>query len=167
MTNSDPHPPSSAAPANGTASAVSPRGKKSDGRPIIEFRDVHKRFGHLHILRGVEETIREGEVIVILGPSGCGKSTMLRCINHLEKIDGGSLIVDGIDLGDPHANVDKIRAETGMVFQQFNLFPHMSVLENVMLAPMKVRGTPKEEASAKGMKLLERVGIQAKADAYP
>ena len=142
-------------------------GQSRKGQPLIEFRNVHKRFGALHILRGINETILEGEVIVILGPSGCGKSTMLRCINHLEKIDEGDLFVDGINLGDPRANVDKIRAETGMVFQQFNLFPHMSVLDNVMLAPMKVRGTSRSEARANGMKLLERVGIHAKADAYP
>ncbi len=148
-----------AALANGHAAAAA--------KPLIEFRGVHKRFGSLHILRGVDEIIREGEKIVILGPSGCGKSTMLRCINHLEAIDEGSLIVDGTDLGDPHADVNKIRTETGMVFQQFNLFPHLSVLENVMLAPMKVRGTSKAEARAQGIKLLERVGIGAKADAHP
>ena len=149
----------SPAPANGTL----PNG----ARPLIEFREVHKRFGHLHILRGVTETIREGEVVVILGPSGCGKSTMLRCINHLEKIDSGDLIVDGINLGDPRANVDKIRAETGMVFQQFNLFPHLSVLDNLMLAPIKVRGMASGPAREKAMALLKRVGIDAKADAFP
>ncbi len=136
-------------------------------KPLIEFRDVHKHFGALHILRGVDETIREGEVIVILGPSGCGKSTMLRCINHLEKIDGGELWVDGINLADPRADVNKIRAETGMVFQQFNLFPHLSVLENLMLAPMKVRGMAKDAAREKAMTLLKRVGIDEKADVYP
>ena len=126
-------------PANGHVVAAA---ASAGARPLIEFRGVHKRFGRLHVLRGVDETIREGEKIVVLGPSGCGKSTMLRCINHLEAIDEGALIVDGTDLGDPRANVDKIRTETGMVFQQFNLFPHLSVLENVMLAPRKVRGTP-------------------------
>ena len=151
------------APANGHAADAA----SAAARPLIEFRGVHKRFGHLHVLRGVDETIREGEKIAILGPSGCGKSTMLRCINHLEAIDEGALVVDGTDLGDPRANVDKIRTETGMVFQQFNLFPHLSVLENVMLAPRKVRRTPRAEARAQGMKLLERVGIGAKADAYP
>ena len=149
--------------ANGNGHAAA----SSAAKPLIEFRGVHKRFGSLHILRGVDETIREGEKIVILGPSGCGKSTMLRCINHLEAIDEGSLLVDGVDLGDPRANVNKIRMETGMVFQQFNLFPHLTVLENVMLAPMKVRGTGRTEARAQGMKLLERVGIGAKADAHP
>ncbi len=136
-------------------------------KPLIEFREVHKHFGKLHILRGINEKIMEGEVIVILGPSGCGKSTMLRCINHLEKIDAGDLIVDGVNLGDPHANVSRIRAETGMVFQQFNLFPHLSVLQNVMLAPMKVRGISKDAAREKGLKLLKRVGIEQKADAFP
>ena len=151
--------PAPSTPANGAL--------KNGARPLIEFRDVHKHFGRLHILRGITETIREGEVVVILGPSGCGKSTMLRCINHLEKIDGGDLIVDGINLGDPRANVDKIRAETGMVFQQFNLFPHLTVLENLTLAPMKVRGMKEGPAREKAMALLKRVGIDAKADAFP
>jgi aspartate/glutamate/glutamine transport system ATP-binding protein len=136
-------------------------------RPIIEFREVHKYFGKNHILRGITNTISEGEVVVIIGPSGSGKSTMLRCINHLERVDRGSLIVDGVDVGDRRADINRVRTETGMVFQQFNLFPHMSVLENLMLAPTRVRKKSKEEARNIAFKLLERVGIESKAEAYP
>jgi ABC-type polar amino acid transport system ATPase subunit len=136
-------------------------------QPIIDFQDVHKFFGKNHVLKGVNAAIAEGEVVVILGPSGSGKSTMLRCINHLEKVDKGQLVVDGINVADPRSDVTRVRIETGMVFQLFNLFPHMTVIENIMLAPMKVRKTSKEEARANGIRLLERVGIREKAEAYP
>ncbi|HEY5893653.1 MAG TPA: amino acid ABC transporter ATP-binding protein [Chthoniobacterales bacterium] len=140
---------------------------QSGAKPLIEFKNVHKHFGSLHILRGIDEQIYEGEVIVVIGPSGCGKSTMLRCINHLEKITGGDLWVDGVNLGDPRANINKIRKGTGMVFQQFNLFPHLTVLENVMIAPIKVRKMDKEAAREKATQLLKRVGIGEKGNAYP
>jgi ABC-type polar amino acid transport system ATPase subunit len=135
--------------------------------PVIEFKDVHKFFGKNHVLKGINCTVSEGEVVVICGPSGSGKSTFLRCINHLEKVDRGSLLVDGIDIASARANLNKVRMETGMVFQQFNLFPHMTVLQNLMLAPMKVRKFNKALAEKTARSLLERVGIAEKADAYP
>jgi ABC-type polar amino acid transport system ATPase subunit len=134
---------------------------------IIEFKAVHKFFGKNHVLKGIDATIAEGEVVVILGPSGSGKSTMLRCINHLEKVDQGELIVNGMDVASPRANVNRVRRETGMVFQSFNLFPHMTVLENLMLAPRKVRKISAEEAEKTARALLSRVGISEKAEVYP
>jgi ABC-type polar amino acid transport system ATPase subunit len=135
--------------------------------PVIEFKDVHKFFGKNHVLKGINCTVSEGEVVVICGPSGSGKSTFLRCINHLEKVDRGSLLVDGIDIASARANLNKVRMETGMVFQQFNLFPHMTVLQNLMLAPMKARKFNKALAEKTARSLLERVGIAEKADAFP
>jgi ABC-type polar amino acid transport system ATPase subunit len=135
--------------------------------PVIEFKDVHKFFGKNHVLKGINCTISEGEVVVVCGPSGSGKSTFLRCINHLENVDRGNLLVNGIDTASPRANINKVRMETGMVFQQFNLFPHMTVLQNLMLAPMKVRKMNKTEAGKTARALLERVGIGEKAEAYP
>ncbi len=135
--------------------------------PMIEFRDVHKFFGKNHVLKGIDATIGEGEIVIILGPSGSGKSTMLRCINYLEKIDTGNLLVDGTDLGRSKANTEKVRRNIGMVFQLFNLFPHLSVLENLMLAPLTVQKMSKEQARSVSLELLERVGIRDKAEAYP
>jgi len=135
--------------------------------PIIEFKAVHKFFGKQHVLRGIDATIAEGEIVVIIGPSGSGKSTMLRCINRLEKVDKGELLVDGVDVASPRADLNRVRRETGMVFQSFNLFPHMTVLENLMLAPRKVRKVSAGEAEKTTRALLERVGIAQKADAYP
>jgi ABC-type polar amino acid transport system ATPase subunit len=134
---------------------------------IIEFKAVHKFYGSQHVLRGVDATIDEGEVVVVLGPSGSGKSTMLRCINHLEKVDRGQLLVDGIDVASPRADLNRVRRETGMVFQSFNLFPHLTVLENLMLAPRKVRKVGAGEAEKTARDLLTRVGISEKADVYP
>jgi ABC-type polar amino acid transport system ATPase subunit len=134
---------------------------------IIQFKAVHKFFGKQHVLRGIDASIDEGEVVVVIGPSGSGKSTMLRCVNHLEKVDRGELLVDGIDVASPKADLSRVRRETGMVFQAFNLFPHMTVLENLMLAPRKVRNIPAEEANKTARALLTRVGISEKADAYP
>jgi len=136
-------------------------------QPLIEFREVHKFFGKNHVLQGIDATISEGEIVIIVGPSGSGKSTMLRCINYLEKIDQGNLLVDGTDLGASNAKAEMVRHETGMVFQMFNLFPHLKVIENLMLAPIKVRKISKEEARSLGLELLERVGIRDKAEAYP
>jgi ABC-type polar amino acid transport system ATPase subunit len=138
-----------------------------DGNGIIRFQDVHKWFGRLHVLRGVTLTVREGENVVIAGPSGSGKSTLLRCINRLETIGRGELLVDGIALHDPKADVNRLRSEVGMVFQQFNLFPHLTVLENIVLAPIHVLKLPRFAAVDRVRALLERVHIPEKADFYP
>ncbi|HQH36288.1 MAG TPA: amino acid ABC transporter ATP-binding protein, partial [Anaerolineaceae bacterium] len=134
--------------------------------PIIQIKDVHKHFGNVHALQGVSLDIEKGEVVVIIGPSGSGKSTLLRCINRLEEFDAGSIIVDGIPL-DTAANINAVRTEVGMVFQQFNLFPHLSVMNNILLAQQVVRRRSKEEASRNAMMLLEKVGIPDKANAFP
>jgi len=134
--------------------------------PIIQIRDIHKHFGHVHALNGVSLNVEKGEVVVIIGPSGSGKSTLLRCINRLEEFDSGSVMVDGIPL-DSRANINAVRTEVGMVFQQFNLFPHLTVLDNVMLAQRVVRKRDKAEAKKVAMDLLNKVGIPDKADAYP
>jgi ABC-type polar amino acid transport system ATPase subunit len=134
---------------------------------IIIFRDVHKWFGRLHALRGITLSIREGEKVVIAGPSGSGKSTLLRCINRLESIDRGELIVDGIRVDDEKAKINRLRSEIGMVFQQFNLFPHLTVLENVALAPNHVLKISRESAEKQARALLERVRIPEKASAFP
>ena len=135
--------------------------------PLISFREVHKSFGRLHVLRGISLDVRDGEKIVIAGPSGSGKSTLIRCLNRLEPIDSGQLIVDGIHVEDARVDVNRLRREIGMVFQQFNLFPHLSVLDNLILAPVQVKRLPRTEAERLAMRLLERVGIPEKASAYP
>ena len=134
---------------------------------MIEFRDVHKHFGQLHVLRGIDLTVQEREVVVVIGPSGSGKSTMVRTINRLEPIDSGTLIVDGIKVHEKDVDVNVLRRDVGMVFQSFNLFPHLTAAENIMLAPMKVRGIPRREARERAQKLLEKVGIPEKADVHP
>ncbi|MBP7355493.1 MAG: amino acid ABC transporter ATP-binding protein [Longilinea sp.] len=134
--------------------------------PIIQIKNVHKYFGHVHALQGVSLEIARGEVVVIIGPSGSGKSTMLRCINRLEEFDEGQIIVDGIPL-DTAANINAVRTEVGMVFQQFNLFPHLSVLENLALAQRIIRKRSRAEAESVAMDLLKKVGIPDKAAAYP
>ena len=134
--------------------------------PIVSITDVQKSFGDLKVLRGVSFSIENGNVVVICGPSGCGKSTILRCINGLEAIDSGDIVVDGISVKDKR-QLRKLRTETGMVFQQFNLFPHKTVLENVSLAPMDVRKMNKNDAEALAEKLLDRVGIWDKANDMP
>ncbi len=135
--------------------------------PMIEIKKLHKSYGDHHVLRGIDLTINAGEVVVIIGPSGSGKSTALRCINRLEEISSGSIVVDGYDLYDPKTDINHVRTEAGMVFQQFNLFPHMSVLDNVTIGPVKVRGVSKAEAQSLGLRLLEKVGLADKATAYP
>ena len=135
--------------------------------PIIKIMDVHKHFGHVHAVRGVSLDVYPAEVVVIIGPSGSGKSTLLRCINHLETADSGTIIVDGFPVLDPATDINKVRAEVGMVFQLFNLFPHLTALGNVVLAQRVVRKRSKEEAEAIGMEQLTRVGIPEKAHAYP
>lgn len=134
---------------------------------IIITRDVHKWFDNFHVLKGISLTVRKGEVIVIFGPSGSGKSTFIRCINRLEEHQKGQIIVDGIELGNDIRNIEKIRQEVGMVFQQFNLFPHLTVIQNIMLAPLWVRRTPKRLSRDLAMQLLRRVGIPEQAEKYP
>ena len=134
---------------------------------MIVCRDVHKWFGDFHVLRGITTTIKRGEVVVVFGPSGSGKSTFIRTINRLEEHQRGDIIVDGIEMTNDIRNVDAIRRDVGMVFQSFNLFPHLSVLQNITLAPMKVRHLPAQEARNVAMELLERVGIPEQADKYP
>jgi aspartate/glutamate/glutamine transport system ATP-binding protein len=133
----------------------------------ISFKEVNKWFGTNHVLKNITLEVHEGEVLVVCGPSGSGKSTMLRCINRLETIGNGELIVDGIPVQDRKADINKLRQEIGMVFQSFNLFPHMTALENIILAPVKVRNMTKDEAEEVGRSLLARVGIPEKANAFP
>ena len=134
---------------------------------IIICRDVHKWFGNFHVLRGINTTIKRGEVVVVFGPSGSGKSTFIRTINRLEEHQRGDIIVDGIALTDDTRNIDAIRRDVGIVFQSFNLFPHLKVIKNITLAPIRVRKLPAKEAEALAMELLERVGIPEQADKYP
>ncbi len=133
---------------------------------IIVIQGAVKRFGRVEALRGVDLTVRRGEVVVIIGPSGSGKSTLLRCINHLESLDEGCIIVDGIPLTQAE-NINRVRAEVGIVFQQFNLFPHLTALENITLAQRVVRKRSREESERIAMELLKKVGIPEKAHAYP
>ena len=135
-------------------------------KDMIQIKDLKKSFGNLNVLKGVNLTIAEQEVLVIIGPSGCGKSTLLRCMNFLEETTSGTVAIDGVVLKND-ASINDVRKEVGMVFQRFNLFPHMTVLENLMLAPMKVRGVDKAEAEATAKKYLEKVGMADKANNYP
>jgi general L-amino acid transport system ATP-binding protein len=141
--------------------------RSRDGQPIISLEDVHKWFGRLHVLRGISLAILPGEVVVVAGPSGSGKSTMIRCINRLESHERGRIVVDGIELTDDVRNIDAVRSEVGMVFQSFNLFPHLTALQNVTLAPIRVRRWAKTKAERIAMELLDRVGIPEKAHVYP
>ncbi|GAX87937.1 general L-amino acid transport system ATP-binding protein [Lebetimonas natsushimae] len=134
---------------------------------IIQMKDIQKYYGNFHALKGVNFDVNKGEVVVVCGPSGSGKSTLIRCINRLEDIDSGKLIVDGKDLYDKKTNINKLRQEVGMVFQHFNLFPHLTILENITLAPIKVKKMPKKEAEELAMNLLERVKIPHQANKYP
>src|SRR6202142_3859661 len=145
--------------------------------PMVDARQVRKHFGRLEVLRGIDLTVNQGEVMCLIGPSGSGKSTFLRCINHLEKIDGGELSVDGELVGYRQSgnrlyelrdrDVCRKRAEIGMVFQRFNLFPHMTALENIMEAPVRVKGEPHKAVEERGRALLARVGLGDKVDVYP
>ncbi|MDO8980507.1 MAG: amino acid ABC transporter ATP-binding protein [Afipia sp.] len=135
--------------------------------PIVSISGLNKWFGDFHVLRDIDMTVGRGERIVVCGPSGSGKSTLIRCINALEEFQEGRIIIDGIELGPNLRRVDDVRREVGMVFQSFNLFPHLTVLENCTLAPIWVRNIPKKEAEAAAMKYLERVRIPDKADKYP
>ncbi|KAB2329553.1 amino acid ABC transporter ATP-binding protein [Cytobacillus depressus] len=133
----------------------------------IQVKNLHKSYGNMEVLKGVDCEIREGEVVCVIGPSGSGKSTFLRCLNLLEEITSGQVIIGEHDLSDPKVNIHKLRMEVGMVFQQFNLFPHKTVIENVMLAPMIVKKKSKEAIRTRALELLEKVGLKEKADAYP
>ena len=133
---------------------------------MIEIKNLHKSFGHVEVLKGVDVSIEEKEVVVIIGPSGSGKSTLLRCMNYLEEPTSGEITVDNMKL-DKHADINKIRENIGMVFQRFNLFPHMTVLENIVLAPTKVLKISRDEAISTAMDLLQRVGLKEKANSYP
>ena len=137
----------------------------------IEIQNLSKDFntpnGMLHAVKNASLTVNDGEVVVIIGPSGSGKSTMLRCVNGLEKPTSGHILIDGTDTADPATDIRKMREEVGMVFQSFNLFPHLTVLENITLAPIKVKKMPKAEASELAMKLLKRVGLEEKAEVHP
>jgi general L-amino acid transport system ATP-binding protein len=146
---------------------VSNNSERETKSEIIVCRDVHKWFGELHVLRGIDLTVRAGEVLVIFGASGSGKSTFIRTINRLEDHQRGQIIVDGIEMTDDIRNIAAIRSEIGMVFQSFNLFPHLTALQNVTLAPMKVRKWPRERAEQVAMDLLKRVGIPEQAHKYP
>ncbi len=138
-----------------------------DGKDIIICKDVHKWFDQLHVLKGINLTVKSGEVLVIFGPSGSGKSTFIRTINRLEEHQKGTIIVDGIEMSNDIRNIHAIRSEIGMVFQQFNLFPHLTVMQNIMLAPTWVRRWDRAKSEQVAMDLLKRVGIPEQADKYP
>ena len=134
---------------------------------MIKFKNVHKHFKDLHVISGVNLEVKQGEVVVVCGPSGSGKSTLIRTVNQLESIESGEIWVDGINVADPQTDLNKVREEVGFVFQGFNLYPHLTVLENIILSPMKVKKQSREQAEEKAMELLERVGLAHKKDAFP
>lgn len=134
---------------------------------MIEVSNLHKDFGNLQVLKGVTTTIAKGEKVVVIGPSGSGKSTFLRCLNLLEQPSGGKILFEGVDITNKKTNIDIHRQKMGMVFQHFNLFPHLTVLQNITLAPIKLKLQTKQEAEANAMKLLERIGLPEKANSYP
>ena len=135
--------------------------------PLLDVREVHKRFGHNEVLKGISLTVEQGEVVAILGPSGSGKSTLLRCINGLEPIQGGEIRLHDDRVSGPGVDLDALRQDVGIVFQSYNLFPHMTVLENITLAPIRVRGLARAEAEERALALLKRIGLDAKAKEYP
>lgn len=139
----------------------------TDNEVLIKVENLQKAFGEHKVLRGIDTELKKGEVLVIIGPSGSGKSTFLRCLNRLEEPTGGKIYLEGVDITDPDVNINVHRQKMGMVFQQFNLFPHMTILKNMTLAPMKLLGIPKAEAEAKALELLDRVGLKDRADSYP
>jgi glutamine transport system ATP-binding protein len=134
---------------------------------MIKVANLQKSFGSHKVLNGINVEVQPQEVVVVIGPSGSGKSTFLRCINLLETITDGHVLIEDIDITDKGSDINKVREEVGMVFQHFNLFPHKTVIENIMLAPLKVRGIPEQQAREKGMELLKKVGLEDKAEAYP
>ena len=136
-------------------------------QPIVTIKDVHKSFGQLEVLKGVSMDVMKGEVICIIGPSGSGKSTLIRCINALNDIQGGSITLEGVDVHDPKLDKLELRKKVGMVFQQYNLFPHKTALENVMMAPLKVLKEPKEEVEQRARALIKKVRLEGKENTYP
>lgn len=134
---------------------------------MIKIKNLHKHFGKLDVLKGIDLHVKPGEKVVVIGPSGSGKSTLIRCMNMLERPTEGSVIVDGVDITHPKAPINRVRQSIAMVFQDFNLYPHKTVLENLTLAPIKVQGVDKKQAETTGMQYLERVGLVEKASAYP
>jgi glutamine transport system ATP-binding protein len=134
---------------------------------VVKVKNLHKSFEDLHVLKGIGLEVQKGEVVVVIGPSGSGKSTFLRCINHLERPTSGEIHIDGVNLDDGHVDINLIRQTAGMVFQQFNLFPHLTVLDNISLAPVKVLHMQKEDAEVLGRDLLRKVGLADKAEVYP
>ncbi|OSI08838.1 amino acid permease ATP-binding protein [Neisseria animaloris] len=134
---------------------------------MIKFKNVHKYFKDLHVINGVNLEVKQGEVVVVCGPSGSGKSTLIRTVNQLETIESGEIWVDGMNVADPKTDLNKVREEVGFVFQGFNLYPHLNVLENIILSPMKVKKQSREQAGQKAMELLDRVGLAHKKDAMP
>ncbi|HOT85044.1 MAG TPA: amino acid ABC transporter ATP-binding protein [Methanofastidiosum sp.] len=138
-----------------------------NGGPVIKMINVTKSFGELVVLKNINVEIKKGEVLVVLGPSGSGKSTLIRCINRLEKIDEGKILLDGKDIYSPDMDVHKLRTKVGMVFQQFNLFPHMKVIDNVILSPIKVKKISKDKAREEAMELLKKVGLEDKFNSFP
>ncbi len=135
--------------------------------PIIRMKSVDKYFGDFHVLKNINFSVNKGEIVVVCGPSGSGKSTLIRCINRLEEIDSGDIFVDGKDLYSKKININKLRAQAGMLFQHFNLFPHLTILENITIAQTKVKGTSKHDAHENSLKLLQKVGLAHKAEGYP
>lgn len=134
---------------------------------MIKVKNLHKKFGDLSVLNGIDEHVSQGEVVVVIGPSGSGKSTFLRCLNLLEEVTDGEIYVDDELITDPKIDVNRVRQKMGMVFQQFNLFPHLTIMDNITLAPVLLKKTTKEQAVARGRELLKRVNLEEKADAYP
>lgn len=134
---------------------------------MIKVRELQKHFGNLRVLNGIDLEVKQGEVLCLIGPSGSGKSTLLRCLNGLEEVNGGSVEIDGEDISAKSTNINKLREKIGMVFQSFNLFPHLTVLENITLAPVQLKKMDKEAAKEKAIELLGKVGLAAKADEYP
>lgn len=140
---------------------------QNNGEVLIEIKNLKKSYGDHVVLDGINTTIKKGEVIAIVGPSGCGKSTFLRSLNKLERPEAGEIVFEGTDILDKKTNINKVRQKIGMVFQQFNLFPNKTVLQNIMLAPMKLKGVSADDSKNRAMELLERVGLLEKAEAYP
>jgi putative glutamine transport system ATP-binding protein len=140
---------------------------RKEGVAMIQFNNVNKHYGHFHVLKNINLHVRQGEVVVVIGPSGSGKSTLLRCMNRLETVTDGELLVDGVSVSDKKIDINKVRRDIGMVFQHFNLYPHMKVIDNITLAPVKVLGVPQAEARETALQYLRKVGIPDKAEAFP
>ena len=141
--------------------------KTNDSETMIEVVDLHKRFKDLHVLKGISTVVKHSEVVAVMGPSGSGKSTFLRCLNRLEEPSSGKIYIEGVDILAPYIDINRVRTEIGMVFQSFNLFPHLTAIENIKLAPMNVRKISNKEATERAMALLEKVGLAEKATAFP